>query len=100
MEELAGRQALDEPDTAQMIAGHFAEVALSRYLVRDEDAAEQAAGAMLAVLKEPYVLVKASRLQGDIEILSMTRIEARSEEEAEEVFSATIESMLQHKPGM
>lgn len=100
VEDLAGRSALDDPGTVTLIAGHFAEVALSKYLAREEEAAGQAASALLQVMKEPFVLVKASRFQSDIEIVSMTRIDARTEEEAEAVFEATIERMLQHKPGM
>jgi hypothetical protein len=91
VDDLVSRKALDDPETAQMIAGHFAEVVLTRYLAGDEAAANRAANALISVLGQPYLSIRASRLRGDVEILDIAKIDAKSVEEAEEAWTAGIE---------
>jgi hypothetical protein len=93
VDDLVSRKALDDPEAAQMIAGHFAEVALSKYIEGDQAAAARAGNALLAVLGETYVVVRASRLRGDIEITEIARLEAKSMSEAEMLFTATMEKI-------
>jgi hypothetical protein len=97
--DLRARQALDDPSTSRMIAEHFAEVTLAAWLEREEDKAARAAAALLSVQGGPHLLVRASRLQGDIEITAIEPIQAGSDDEAEEVFSATVEKALSSRPG-
>lgn len=99
VEEMRGRPSYADPATARMLAEHLAEVALSAWLERDEIRAGQAAAALLAVQEQPHLMVRASRLQGDIEISGMDPIEAGTDDEAEEVFGAAVEKLLSTKPG-
>ncbi|WP_460450359.1 hypothetical protein [Alsobacter sp. SYSU BS001988] len=91
VDDLVSRKALDDPETAQMIAGHFAEVVLAKYLAGDEAAAHRAANALISVLGQPYLSIRANRLRGDIEILDIAKIDARSVDEAEEAWAAALE---------
>lgn len=99
VDELVGRDELSDPETRQMIAGHFAEVALSKVLAGDEDTAARAANALLMVVEQPHLLVHANILRGDLEITGITPIEAAGVEEASAVFEATLERMLSGRPG-
>ncbi len=98
VDDLVSRKALDDPETAQMIAAHFAEVVINKYLADDEATAHKAANALISVLGQPYLMVTASRLRGDIEITAITKIDAGSRSEAETVWSATLERMLSSEP--
>lgn len=99
VDEMRASNALSDSSAVAMVSDHFAEVALAAWLSREEEKAEQAAAALLSVRKQAHLLVRASRLQGDIEITAIEPIEAQSDDEAEEVFSATIEKALSTKPG-
>ena len=96
--EMRASRALADPSTANMLAEHFAEVSLAAWLERDEAKAEQAAAALLSVRDQSHLLVRASRLQGDIEITAIDPIEAGTDDEAEEVLSAAVEKLLSAKP--
>lgn len=98
VDELAARNELSDPETRQMLAGHFAEVALSKVLAGDEATAARAANALLMVVEKPYVLVHANVLRGDLEITGITPIEAAGIEEAEAVFEASLERILSGQP--
>jgi hypothetical protein len=99
VDEMRATGALSDPSAVSMVSDHFAEVALSAWLVREEEKAEQAAAALLSVRGQPHLIVRASRLQGDIEITAIEPIDAKSDDEAEDVFSATVEKALSTKPG-
>ena len=58
VDDLVSRKALDDPETAQMIAAHFAEVVINKYLADDEATAHKAANALISVLGQPYLMVR------------------------------------------
>lgn len=97
-EEMASRGDLADPETRQMIAGHFAEVALAKVLAGDDAAAGQAANALLLVMEQPYLLVRANRLRGDLEITEVTAVQASGDAEAEAVLEATLERLAGNPP--
>ncbi|PSC03067.1 hypothetical protein SLNSH_20810 [Alsobacter soli] len=99
VDDLKTRKLLDDPSSAKMFADHFAEITIGKILDQDEAAAGHAADALVAVMGHDFLLVRASKLRDDLEIVDIKRLEADNLEQAEEIWSSTLEQLLTEKKG-